>query len=96
MNTIFDILFFPISVFLGAIVGVLYPAENVAMRSRRKWALLSLGGCVAVFGLVFLLLKVVPDSPAVFVLSVVGLIFLFSFLICGKACADAAEGNKRR
>ena len=96
MKTVFDILFFPASILIEAIVGVLYPVENTKMRSRRRWALISLAGSIGVFGLVFLLATVAPQSLAITPLVVVGFVFIVAFLIAGKACSDEAEKSQHR
>ena len=57
--------------------------------------MLSLAGCLGVFGLVFLSLAITPPMPAPAPLIAVGLVLLFAFLIAGKACADEAERRKK-
>ena len=96
MKTLFDILLFPLSIFIEAFVGILYPVENEKMRRCRKRALISLAGCVGVFGLVLLLAVITPHSPAMAPLIAVALVFMFAFLIAGKACVDEAENNKKQ
>lgn len=96
MKTMIDILLFPLGVFIEAFVGILYPVEGEKMRRHRKWALISLAGCVGVLGLVFLSVVITPDSLAMVPLIVIDLVFMFAFLIAGKACADEAESTKKR
>jgi len=96
MNAVIDILLFPASLFIDAFVGILYPVESEKMRRRRKWAMISLAGCVGVFGLVLLSLAITPPSVALAPLVGVGLVFLFAFLIAGKACADEAKRGKKQ
>jgi hypothetical protein len=96
MKSILDILLFPVGVFIEALVGCLYPVESEKMRSRRRYALTSLAGCIAVFTLVFLLAVIAPHSLAIAPSAAVGLILLFAFLIAGKMCSDEAENNRKR
>ena len=96
MKTVIDILLFPLGVFIEAFVGILYPVESEKMRRHRKWALISLAGCIGVFALVFLSLAIVPPSVALAPLIAVGLVLMFAFLIEGKACADEAESRPKR
>jgi hypothetical protein len=96
VNTIIDILLFPVGVFIEAFVGILYPVKNAKMRRHRHWALLSLAGCIGVVGLICLLVMIVPQSLAIAPLTAVGLVFMFTFLIAGKACAGDAEIGKKR
>jgi hypothetical protein len=95
MKTIFDILLFPLSVVFEAFAGILYPVKSPKMRSHRKWALVSLAGGTGVLGLVLLQMAFNPHSPVMAPLIGVGLLFLFVFLIAGKACADEAENGKK-
>jgi hypothetical protein len=39
---------------------------------------------------------IVPQSLAIAPLTAVGLVFMFTFLIAGKACAGDAEIGKKR
>ncbi len=96
MKTILDILLFPLGVFIEAFLGILYPAESAKMRRHRTVALLSLVGCIGVFGLAFLLAVIAPDSLAKAPLIGAGLVLMFVFLIAGKMCADEAENGKKR
>ena len=96
MRTILDILLFPLGVFIEAFVGILYPVESTGMRRHRRWALISLACCIGVSGLVFLSTVIAPASLALCPLIAVGLVFMFTFLIAGKACADEAETNKKK
>jgi VIT1/CCC1 family predicted Fe2+/Mn2+ transporter len=96
MKTVLDILLFPVGVFIEAFVGCLYPAESEKMRRHRKWALISLAGCIGVFCLVLLLTAITPHSLAIAPLVAVGLVLMFSFLIAGKMCSDEAENSKKR
>jgi Na+/melibiose symporter-like transporter len=96
MKTVFDILLFPLGVLIEALVGILYPVESAKMRRHRKVALMSLVACIGVFGLVFLLTAIAPNTLAMAPLIVVGLILMFAFLIASKMCADEAENRKKR
>lgn len=96
MKTVIDILLFPLGVFIEAFVGILYPVESEKMRRHRRWAMISLAGCIGVFGLIFLSLAINPPSVAMAPLIAVGLVFMFAFLIAGKACADEAESSRKR
>jgi hypothetical protein len=94
MKAILDIVLFPIGVFFEAFAGLLYPAQSAKMRSRRRWALVSLVGCIGVLGAIAILAAIDPDSLAPAPLTAVALILLLAFLIFGKMCADEAEGDK--
>ena len=96
MKTLIDILLFPSCLFIDAFSGIPYPVESEKMRRHRKWAMISLAGCVGVFALVFLSLAITPFTVALAPLIGVGLVFLFVFLIAGKACADEAESRKKQ
>jgi hypothetical protein len=96
MYTVLDVLLFPLGVFVEAFVGIMCPVESEGMRRNRRWALISLVGCLGVFGLVCLLAAIIPGHPGIAPLIVVGLVFMFTFLIAGKACADEAENRKKR
>ena len=96
MKTILEILWFPLDIFIEAFVGILYPVESEKMRRHRRWAMISLAGCIGMFGLVFLSLAISPSSVALTPLIAVGLVFMFAFLIAGKACADEAERTGKR
>ncbi len=96
MKTVLDILLFPLGVFIEAFVGILCPVASEKMRRHRKWAMVSLAGCTGVFGLAFLSLVIAPPSVGLAPLIAVGLVFMFAFLIAGKACADEAESTKKR
>jgi len=95
MKTVLDILLFPVGVLIEAFVGMLYPAENAKMRKHRRAALVSLAGCIGVFGVVALLSAIDPDSLAMAPLIGAGLLLLLGFLIAGKMCADDAESGRR-
>ena len=96
MKAIVDILLFPFGVFIEAFVGILYPVESEKMRRHRKWAMISLAGCIGVFALARLSVVIIPDSFAMVPLIAIGLVLLFAFLITGKVCADEAESCKKR
>ena len=96
MKTVLDILLFPVGVFIEAFVGCLYPVESEKMRMHRKCALISLVGCIGVFGLVLSLTAIAPHSLAIAPLAVVGVVFAVAFLIAGKMCSDEAENSKKR
>jgi len=93
MKAILDIVLFPIGVFLEAIVGLLYPARSGKMRKRRRWALISLAGCIGVLGTIAILAAMDPDSLAPAPLAAVALILMLTFLVLGKMCADEAEAE---
>lgn len=96
MKAIVGILFFPLSVFIEAIVGVVYPVESTSMRRPRRWALVSLAGVSVALGLAMLLAMVAPWSPAIGVLLVIGAILSLGFCMAGKACAGEGEGTHER
>jgi hypothetical protein len=96
MKAIIDILLFPSGLVIEAFVGILYPVESEKMRRHRKWAIISLVGCIGVFGLVFLSLATTPPSVGLAPLIAVGLILMFAFLIAGRACAVEAESTKKK
>ncbi len=96
LKTLIDILLFPMGVFIEAFVGILYPVKSEKMRRHRKWAVVSLAVCIAVFALVFVSAAITPPSVGLAPLIGVGVVFLFAFLIAGKACSDEAESSKKQ
>ena len=96
MKTILDILLFPLSPFIEAFVGILFSPESAKMRTHRRVALISLVGCVGMFGTAIVLSAIDSASVAMVPLMLFGLVPMFAFLIAGKACADEAENSNRR
>ena len=96
MKTVLDILLFPLGIFIEAFVGILYPVESATMRTHRRWALVGLAGCVGVIAMGFLLATITPHAIVIAPLIAIGLVFMFTFLIAGKTCADEAENSKKR
>jgi hypothetical protein len=90
MNSVVNVLFWPVSVLLHAVVGVFYPAKTQKTARYQRIARLSLLGSVVIFMTIPLSLIVTPVigiKPPV----VLGVVLLFVFVLIGNLCDDQAE-----
>lgn len=95
-NVVFDILFWPSSIFLRAFFGTLCPPEDARQASRRRTALTCLIGSIGAFGIAVLLRIFVPRLSAVTeVLALIGVPLFVVFVIVGNLCASQLEKTEK-